>query len=512
VSAAALGGMMLATLCGCMPRIDPGLRKETLIYLRAAGPSALDPAIAASTPDAPIEEQVYERLVRLDPNAPGLVAGQVAQSWRVSADGRAIDFALAAGHRFSDGTPVDAAAVKFSLDRVQHIARRPSGLLDWLGGTEVTGPMSVRLHLSRPFSPAVQMLSQAAASIVSPSDVRAHDHGDDGVGWLSEHSAGSGPYRIAAEQAGESVILEPNRFLAAPIRRFRRVEYRFFPDEGVRRLLMERGDADVSEPVSAAFVARYRALPHVQVAEAPSGPDISYLLLNNRRGLLADVRLRQAIAAAIDYRDLREKVLKGEASQLPGFLTPGAPGFDPSEPPPSRDLARARRLVAEAGYRGQPLRFLIGQVGPVSEFIQSNLTEAGLNVRLERRAPGATSAAKTSGDFDLIYEGWNTDTPDAGGMLEALYATRSIPGGLNASRYSNPDVDRWIDEGLAETDERRRADIFRRIDAQLRRDRPMVMIFAATPVIAHRDDIVGLTLNPLRPFTVPVAELDRRRP
>jgi peptide/nickel transport system substrate-binding protein len=494
---------------GCIPQMDPEERAHTFIYLRATGPISLDPAVATTSGEFPIEQQLYEQLVALDPAAPGLVRGELARSWHMSPDGRVLEIELASGHRFSSGAEVDAAAVKFSLDRVRRLGRSPSGYLEWVEAVDIIDRLQLRIRLKRPYAPAVQMLAQAAASIVDPAEVAAHDVGDDGVAWLSEHSAGSGPYRLVQISANESALLAVNPFTDRKPARFDRIEFRFLPDEGVRRLLLERGDGDLSDIVSAAFVARYRALPGVQVKLAEAGTSLSFLVLNTRSGPFHDPRLRQAVAAAIDYRGLRVDVLKGNTGQLAGYLTPGSPGYDALEPPPERDLPLARHLVEQSGYAGQPLRMLISQVGPVAEFLQANLLEAGLNVVLERRAPGATEAAKQSGDFDLVYDGWIMDTPDPGGMLEALYATRSLADGTNAAGYSDPEVDRWIDAALADQDEVQCAGLFTEIDQRLRRDRPVVMIFAAEPAIAYRSDITGLELNPLTPFLIPISPLDR---
>ncbi|MEY2882482.1 MAG: hypothetical protein RL490_206, partial [Pseudomonadota bacterium] len=365
-------------MIGCMPAANPAERATTLTVAKAFTPTSLDPAIAAAANETPVLDQVYEQLTRLDTTSPTAEAvGELAQDWTVAPDGLSIDVSLQPGHRFDDGSPVDAAAVKASIDRLVRIGRASAGSVEFLKGTTVTGPLSLTLHLKRRYAPAMQQLSLAAASIINP---RAFASDDDGKAWLADHSAGSGPYRIAANRPGEAVELTANPKAIRPPRQFQRVVIRALPDEGVRRLLLERGDVDLTDIVPSVLVDRYRTLPGVTVTTAPGGSSLSYLQLNAAKGPLADPRLREAVALAIDYDGLRRQILKGNAIQIGGYLPPGAPGYRTGETP-ARDLPRARAVVKAAGYKGEPIVLLVALLGPVAEFLQANLADAGLVVR-----------------------------------------------------------------------------------------------------------------------------------
>ncbi|WP_374571325.1 ABC transporter substrate-binding protein [Phenylobacterium sp.] len=506
-----IGLAAVLAAAGCMPRVDPADRAQRLVFADAFGPVSLDPGFSATGAEAPIEAQLYEQLTAIDPqSSDARVVGELAKSWTVSPDGLAIDFRLRPGRVFSDGAPVDAAAVKFSFDRIKAIGRGPSGHLEWLDRVEVTGPLTLRLVLKRRYAAALQLLAHPAASVVNPAQVRAHAGADRGAAWLSAHSAGSGPYVLADIVPNDHVTIAANPRAQRPPVHFRSVEFRAIPDEGVRRLLLERGDVDMTDVISAAFVARYRALRGVAVDMRPGGPSLSFLVLNTRKGPLRDVRLRQAVAAAIDYRALREQVLKGAASQSAGYLTPGSPGYDADAPPPARDLERARALVKQAGYDGRPLKLLIGQLGPVAEFVQSNLAEAGISVHLERRSTAAIQALQASGDFDLVYTGWSLDAPDAAPMLEALFASRSIASGTNGSGYADALSDRLIDQAVGEDDPAKRGVLLAALDRRLRAERPIVMLFSANPVVAYRADIGGVVLDPYAPTLFTFSTMTRR--
>lgn len=490
-------------LAGCLPQTERADRDTTFIVAKAAAPLSLDPAVYATANDYPVQELVYEQLVSLNAESPDGVAPELARSWRFSGDGLTLDMQLFEDRVFESGAPIDAEAVVFSLNRVVELSRWSSVYLAWLDSVEATGPFSVRLTLERPYQPALQLLAQAAASIVDPSVVRDHLGEDAGIGFLSAHSAGSGPYRVAEITLDGTVVLEPNP-MASPPRHFTRVEFRPIPDEGVRRLLLERGDIDFTDLVPSAFLDRYAALPGVDVLRGPAGSSLSYLTLNTRNGPLADVRMRQAVLAAIDYAGLRDQVLKGNASQLPGYLPPASPGFDPDEAPPRRNLDRARALIEAAGYRGEEIGLVTYQIGPVGEFLQASLREAGLNVRMVRRDAGAVDQMKREGRFDMIYEGWLVDGPNPAPMLEALFASRNIPGGLNASGLDDPELDELIDRALATQDSDERAAVLAEIDARLREEVPVAMVFSADPLAAFRDALQGIRIDPFKPYYQPV--------
>jgi peptide/nickel transport system substrate-binding protein len=510
--ALALAALLLA-LAGCIPEPDPVDRARTVVVATAFPPQSLDPAQGATGTGLPIIDQIYEQLLRFRTGtSQPEIEGELAQSWQASADGLRIDIVLKEGRVFADGTPITAADVVWSLERVKRLGLGSAYFLDWLERAEATGERTLTLTLKRPHALALQMLAHPATSVINRRAAVAGAGAGDGDArlWLSAQSAGSGPYTLEELRAGESVTLAANPRAAAAPRQFTRARFVALPDEGVRRLLLERGDVDLTVAVPAAFTERYRGLDGVAVTSIAGGPSQSFLTLNTRKGPLANIHLRRAIAHALDYEALRVRVLKGNAVQIPGYIPPGSTGFDPAEPPPRRDLAAARDELAAAGYKGEPLRLMVSMLGPVAEFIQSNLAGAGINVVIERRQPGAMVALAQAGEFDLIYDAWTLDSPEATAMLEALVSGRARANGTNVSGYADPAVDRWLLEAAATPSPEARAVILRRIDARLRADRPLVMIFGANPIIASRADLAGVRIDPFQSFALPLAGMTRK--
>ncbi|MDK2756116.1 MAG: ABC transporter substrate-binding protein [Blastomonas fulva] len=506
---------LLLTLAGCIPEPDPEERTRTVVVATAFPPQSLDPAQGATGTGLPIVDQLYDQLLRFrSGTAQPEIEGELAQNWQVSADGLRIDIVLKEDRIFADGSPITAGDVVWSLERVRRLGLSSAYFLEWLERAEATGERSLTLTLKRPHALALHLLAHPATSVINRKAALAGagDTDADARLWLSSHSAGSGPYALADLRAGESVTLAANQRAATQPRQFTRARFVALPDEGVRRLLLERGDVDLTVAVPAAFTARYRGLEGVAVTSIAGGPSQSFLTLNTRKGPLANVHLRRAIAHALDYEALRVRVLKGNAVQIPGYIPPGSTGFDPAEPPPQRDLAAARAEMAAAGYKGEPLRLMVSMLGPVAEFIQSNLAGAGINVVIERRQPGAMAALARAGEFDLVYDSWTLDSPEATAMLEALVSGRARANGTNVSGYADPQVDRWLLEAAATPSSDVRAAILRQIDARLRADRPLVMIFGANPIIAYRADLSGVRIDPYQSFALPLAALTRKAP
>lgn len=490
--------LLAVIVAGCQPSAPPRDRANEVRIAVAADPHALDPAQTASASDGAILDLVYEQLTAIDPTSTtGAVVGELAESWAFSADGRVLTFRLRSDAKFDDGTPVTAAAVKASIERLRAIGPRADQGLYWLDAVDAPDDGTVRLSLKQAFPAAPAFLALPAFSVLNPAAIAAHTAGGDGAkAWFTENSAGSGAYRVASWSRGQRLALEANPHASRPPRQFQRVTFLVTPNDSARRLLLEKGDVDYLGGLGAAASRGYDAIPGVKVDVGRSNADLRFLTMNTQRAPLDDVRVRQAVAAAIDYGALREKVLAGRVGELAGYLPPGVPGGKTDRPPLKRDLDRARALLAEAGYDGRELHLMVSAYGPVAEFLQSQLAEAGFTVKLQRLAPSAIDAQRVSGDFDLFYDGWSMDVPDPVIFFNLAFSSRYVGSGVNASRFASPDLDAQLDAAMADTDPARRAALYGTVEDRLIEARPVAMLFSTWPIIAYRDDLVGVRINP----------------
>jgi peptide/nickel transport system substrate-binding protein len=486
-----------AGLAGCSkPERLPG----QLVIGRLADPVSLDPAQTVSTSDFAIIDLAYQTLTRIDPETAAAV-GDLAQSWATAADGMHWTFVLKPGQRFDDGSPVDAEAVRLSFERLRKVSKMAAQTLFWLKGVVVVDPQTVRFDLALPFPPLDRALAVPVAAIVNPKLVAANEkNGDSAAAWLAEHSAGSGRYVVAAWDRGSSVSLKPAAGREAGA--FKEIVFRVVPNAASQRAQIERGDIDVVEQLGAAESQQYGEIKGVAVGEIPSGMSLSFLTLNTTRAPFSDLRLRQAVAKAIDYDALVNNVLVKRVSPLASPLPPGVPGHDPAIPLPRRDLAAAKALVdAATDGKGLKANLMVYAPGPVSQLIQANLKDAGIEITLQKKAPAAFDANRSAGEFDAIYDNWSLDFPDPFIIMNFAFASKYAGQGPNFSRYRNAQVDQWLDAGFVETDPARRASLYQQAVRQVVSDLPLVMLFSPNVLYAYRPDRVRMSVNPFQPYS-----------
>jgi len=385
------------------------------------------------------------------------------------------------------------------------IGRATAESLFWLKKVDVVDKQTVRFELNVPFPVLPQLLAVPGFVIVNPAVVRAHESGgDNGSAWLSEHSAGSGPYRIASWDHGQRLVLERAGSGGGP----RLVVYQIVPDPASRRVQLQKGDVDVVGAIGAREAPEWAKLAGVALETSHVPNTLFYLTLNTKRKPLTDPRARRAIALAIDYQGLQKDVLGGNAVLLNGPIPPGFPAYDARRPAPHRDLAAAKKLLAEAGVpAGTSLRYVVGQPGPVSQYVQANLHDLGLDARFQQLAPAAMDAARSSGDFDMIYDGFTMDYPDPSIIMNLVFPTGAP---VNFSRYSNATVDRLLKEAFVETNVPKRLALYDQAQRIVVDEMPIVPLFAPDTIVARRTAVTGLRLNPYQSYVFDFSRVTKK--
>jgi len=504
--------LILAVLAVAGCARAPAHNGTTLVIGQGGDAVSLDPAVSVGSGDGTIMALCYERLTAIDPaSADGAAVGELARAWEVSPDGLTWTFHLKEGHRFLSDRPVAAADVAASFERVGKVGRAPSEGLFWMKSVQAIDPATVRFTLNFPFPALPKVLTLTSGSVVDAAAAKQHAvDGDSGQAWLGEHCEGSGPYAVKAWQRGQRITLIANPNASTQPAYFKTVEFKIVPEASSRRIELDKGDLDLISGLGAAEVERYAALKDVALESSSASNSLSYLTLNTTRGVLADVRVRQAIARAIDYNALRDDVLRGQATTPTGLIPARAPGFDPSKPTPTRDVAAAKALLAAAGHpQGIDLTMVVSQPGPVSELIQADLADAGIRLRLQRMSPAALDAARTNGDFDLLYDGWIMDFPDPFIFLNLVFPSPADGGAGNFSHYSNPKVDQLLQTAMTTADPVRRAALYDQAQDMIMADQPIVMLFSPKLVMAHRRSVTDVKVDPYQPNYLNIAAMTR---
>ena len=467
----------------------------TLVFARNQDAQSLNPIVgSADNGSIFVIMQIFDQLVEVGDDAspqPGL-----AESWTSSEDGLTWTFTLRDA-QFSNGDPVTAEDVKFSLDRWKDPAINISygGLASSVETVEVIDDKTVRITLNRPDGAFLDNLAMFVASIVPKAVVE--EIGDEA---FSSNPVGSGPFMLKSWARGERLELERNpNYWRAPMPYLDGVTIDFVQDDNTRLLRVENGEADLAEDVPYAQVERIDALDGVSVASE----DVfkwDAIWLNTAIPPLDDVNVRQALNYATPKEDILESVLFGRGD-IANHIIANVKYGDESVPAYPYDVEKAKELMAASSVPdGFDLTMLI-PAGDSTELamaqvIQAAWAEIGVNVSLEpvdlgtefgtwlgedpvaamsATFPGSTLSSDTLSDDNLLFVFL---VPDTG--------LRSF-----GTNYDNPEVVQLIRDGNATFDEDVRASSFAQAQALAMADAPAVPLFFTNARTAVADDVQG---------------------
>ncbi len=516
VGAAALG------LPGATPAFAAGARRQgeatTLTLALDGSPSDLDPHLAADQRSALAIMGIYEGLIALKGEATDEYIGLIAESWEPNDDGSVWTFTLRDGVTFQDGTPCDAEAVRSSFERYMTVGYGDGP--DWtrfvpdVSAITAPDPKTVVFDLGRP-----QPLFEAAVAatygvfVVNTKVLRDHEeNGDWGRFWAQTNAegTGTGPFRLAQFEPAEVLVLEKNEAWwggpDAPF--FDRVVIRVVPETATRRQLLEAGEIDITDSLSADDFDALKENPDIVVSSAPS-TRVDYLYLTVS-GPLESAAARRGMTLAFPYGDVIEGVFQGYATQPAGFVPETLRGFAPDTFRPTTDLEQARALLAEAAVtEGTTLELALEPGNEteklVAQLYQANLAELGITLNITE-IETTSYVALLYGDApveerpNLMRWAWWPPYNDAWSQLNALAGCEMTGGngGANFGGYCNARVQDLLDQAVEEADPARYDALLAEAQQIVARD-DSPAIFYAQPLstVAFRKGIVGIEQNPI---------------
>ncbi|WP_342364093.1 ABC transporter substrate-binding protein [Terrarubrum flagellatum] len=483
--------------------------QKTLIVAVPSDPANLEPGANKAEPiGSEIILNVFDTLVAWSAPDFSKLEGRLAKSWTVSPDGKEFNFQLREGVKFHDGTPFDAEAVKFSLERTKAINSYVQATFGLIRTVSIPSPTELKISLSEPYPAFLSILAQPQAAIVSPAAVKKF--GDK----FAVNPVGTGPFAFTSYRADTNVVLDanPNYFRGAP--KLARVIYRVIPEASTRRLELENGGVDVIQQqgqlsaIPVEEMAAFKSNPRISIVEAPS-QIIRQLEFNNNdpKSPVADIRVRKAIAHAIDYDGLLQGVFGGVAERVYGPLTTNSWAFDPKlrDAAPKYDPQLAKKLLAEAGIASGKLNFKLYSFqgplwGAVATFIQANLADVGVNATIEQTEFPAYRALQTAGKFDIALDGrqpWYND-PDAHitiGYLSGLADTA-----MTFRMPKDDALDALILKGQQTVDPDERKKLYSDIQEKIVARVPAAYLFSPKLIVFMRANVKGLVINSAPPL------------
>ncbi|MDP8225306.1 MAG: ABC transporter substrate-binding protein [Candidatus Lernaella stagnicola] len=470
---------------------------DTLRIALEGNPTNLDPRFATDAYSVRILALVYEGL--LAAAADGSVEPALAESYEIL-DERTYRFRLREGLAWQDGQPITSRDVatnfRFLADPenkcpVQDTFRRITSI-------DTPDDRTVILHLDEVFAPFLDKMTRPL--------VPAHRLTPDS---LADDPVGSGPYKLTEFRRGELVVLEASENYRKGKARIPRIEFRVIGNDTTRLLRIRKGDVDLVQNAVPPFAVKFLSeLPGRRVIRE-TGVNYSYLGFNlqDKRGLVDKIKVRQAVAHAIDRHQIIDSLMFGMARPATGLLAPSNWAYEPDVPTYPYDPARAKRLLDEAGFPdpdgdGPALRFTLSYKTStnklrmrIAEVMAQQLSEVGIGFERRSLEWGTFFQDIKSGNFQTYTLTWvGVTDPDI--LHYIFHSSMQPPRGANRGRYVNAQVDRWLEDTRREPDRDKRREQFSRVQKQLAADCVYVSLWWADNVVVHTNRLRGFFIRP----------------
>lgn len=465
----------------------------------AENPQQLDPMRSANAPDILVHGQIYGRLLHKD--SAGAMSPGLAESWTVSEDGKTYVFTLRDAV-FSNGTPITADDVVFSLDRVlnnpESAYPAPLQAIESMAATDLK---SVTITLKAPNAPFLDNLEIFNASIVSKADVEAR-----GEEAAFATPVSSGPFMVESWEPNSkiSLVRNPNYYLAG-LPKLDAVDYRMVEDANTRVSMLKAGEVDAIEAVPYANIAELQAAGFSVPLEPSTKTRI--ILLNHDRPPFNDVRVRQAAMMALDRGSIGGAVTQGLVTKVANSTLPGALNYHwQDDTMLAYDPEKAKALLEEAGAAGAEVTII--QISGSAEdqqialLAQAMWSQIGFNVKIEQLDSAAFRARRKTERTWNAAPAWyynETEDPD----LAVRWAICQACGSNSFySAYSNADVDRMTEEALVEVDPKKRAALYAEIQKISTEEVAHIPLFYPPFTNAYSSNVSGLFMTPAFQWTL----------
>ncbi|MFG2003618.1 ABC transporter substrate-binding protein [Spirillospora sp. NPDC048911] len=478
VAAAAAG--LLATGCGAGGGGSAGRSGGTFTYAIGDEPDTLNPALQDEHTD-PVTELIFRGLTRRD--AANKVVPGLAESWTVSKDGKDYTFKLRSGLTWHDGEPLTSADVKFTVDLLRESGTADAPLsrnFQAVSAVETPDATTARIRLSKPFSPLLDALGMG---LLPEHVLRGKKITDADFG---QRPVGSGPFKLTTFKPGQYAQLESFGGYYEGKPKLPKIVVKYVPDDTARFIQLTNGEVDGAH-LQPQQTAKAREDDRLRVETYPTA-DYRALMLNFKKPVFADKRVRQAMNYAVDRDAFVKSVLLGQGSPATGPLDESPYKTDA---PFTFDPAKVDALMKSAGYAknaqqqwvkdGRTVRF------ELSTFAEDSARVGILNVAATQlKAQGFDVVPnprprdwvrKHWGDLEAFVVGWGTPYDPDSSVFGPFHSSEALAnGGSNYGSYANPQVDKALERGRGTSDPDARKAAYADFQKALAEDPPFVWI------------------------------------
>ena len=445
--------LALAAVTLTMASADAQAPKKQLVVALNQDPDILDPTLSRTYVGRIIFAQMCEKLYEIDESLtiyPQLAAALPA----VSDGGKTVTIKLRSGVKFNDGTPFTAEAMKLSLDRHREMkgSNRRSEL-ESVTAVEVADPLTIRLRLKAPFSPLTAQLADRSGMPISPAaDKKLGDK-------FGTAPVCVGPWQFVERVAQDRIVVERSpHYFDQSAAKFDRIVFRIIPDDNVRLANLRSGDIDVMAAVVPTDATSLKKEGRFEVSSVTGlGFNSVSINLHNKTGktnppgdlgtpLANDPRVREAFELSIDREALNQVAYEGQNTVGCGPISPNSVFFDKTRKCLTRDVARAKKLLADAGLAsGYKFEMVIINNPPqrrVGEVIQGMAREAGFDISLRPQEFASSLKDNDDGKHQSFLIGWSGRVDPDGNIHQG----QACGGSLNATGACDEKIDALLNK------------------------------------------------------------------
>ncbi|MDR1831910.1 MAG: ABC transporter substrate-binding protein [Fusobacteriaceae bacterium] len=482
--------ILLALLLALTSFVLSARNTDALIVVQQSDAKTLDPSGSSDAYSSNVNLNLYDRL--FDYNTEMKITPSLAESYR-QLDELTLQVVLKKGVKFHNGDELTAEDVKFSLERA---ASAPAALT-YFGNVEkveIVDPYTVNIVTKKPYGPLLNSLANALGSIVNKKYVESA--GPEAF----FKPVGTGPFIFESWKAGDRISLKTNKAYFNGPSKVDGLLFRVIPESTNRTIALETGEVDIVLTVSPVDADAVEKNDHLKMYRRPSAA-LNYMGLNCEKGATADIRVRQAIAAALNLSDVN--IAFGRLA-IPAYsvIPPDVLGYV-ENPEPKQNLEKAKKLLAEAGYKdGLKLKFWTNENSARKDaavIMQAQLKEAGILIDIEILEFGAYLERLNKGEHDLYLLGTLGST-DPDGSLYSLLHSGSKGSGGNRSFYANKTVDENLDLGRSSTDIPERTKAYQKVAEIAKEEIPVVPLVYPPVSVGAQDYIEGFYPYPTFTF------------
>ena len=464
---------------------------QTLRVGLAEDPDVLDPSLARTFVGRVVFTALCDKLFDVDEKLN--IVPQLATGFEWSADNKALTLKLRQGVTFHDGEKLDAAAVKFNIERHKTLpGSNRRGELAPVSTVDVVDASTVRLNLSAPFSPLLAQLADRAGMMVSPKAAQAA--GDK----FGSKPVCSGPFKFVERVAQDRMVFERYAgYWNKDAIHFDKVIYTPIPDATVRLANLRSGQLDFAERVASSDMEKLQADKKLKTSRITEigyqgiTINIDKSEMGKKNPLGRDARVREAFELSLDRQGLSQVVMDNEATVGNQWVAPNNPYYVKGLPVPKRDIARAKALLKEAGVPNPSFTLVTPTTSDAQRLalvVQAMSREAGFDVKIQAAEFATSLNMADKGEFEAYVLAWS-GRADPDGNLFSFYGCKQP---LNYTGYCDAETDKLLNESRSLREPAERKKVYEQIAARIAKERPIIYVYHRNWLWAYSAKLGGV--------------------